>query len=75
MNDFEPAVRVYLRYCKQAAAELKLQGSHLDPKYHPTADGAVKMIPHGGDAGDAAKIRQAFRDLAGDKPAATRGER
>lgn len=59
-RDYEPAVRKYLRYCKRASAELRLQGSRLDPKYHPTADGAVKMISHRADAGEAKKIREAF---------------
>jgi hypothetical protein len=63
MSDFAGPVREYLAYCKRAAAELKLQGSQLDPKYHPTADGAVKMIPHGGDATRAKEIRAAFREL------------
>ena len=54
---YERAVRDYLAYCKLAAAELEAAGSSLDPKSHPTADGAVKMIPHRGDP--AAKIRQA----------------
>lgn len=60
MNDYDGPVREYLRYCRQAAAELTLKGSSLDPKYHPTADGAVKMIPHRGEMAEAKKIRQAF---------------
>lgn len=64
-RDYEPAVREYLRYCRKAAAELKLQGSSLDPKYHPTADGAVKMIPHNGVPADAKKIREAFANVKG----------
>ena len=63
MNDYEPAVREYLRYCKKAAAELKLQGSQLDPKNHPTEAGACKLIAHGGDQEKAKQIREAFRDL------------
>ena len=55
MNDFEPAVLEYLRYCRVAAAELKLAGSHLDPKLHPTESGAVKLI-----YGDAKAIREAY---------------
>jgi hypothetical protein len=65
VNDYDGPVREYLRYCKRTAAELALKGSSLDPKYHPTADGAVKMIPHNGDQAEARKIRQAFRDVAG----------
>ena len=60
MTDFEPAVREYLRYCRRAAAELKLQGSSLDKRFHPTADGAVKMIPHNGVQADAKLIREAY---------------
>lgn len=70
MNDYDGPVRDYLAYCKRAAAELKLQGSVLDPKYHPTADGAVKMIPHAGDLTEAKKIRHAFRDLTERPPGA-----
>ena len=55
MSDFEPAVREYLKYCRKAAAELKLAGSHLDPKLHPTESGAVKLI-----YGDAKQIREAY---------------
>lgn len=62
MNDYDGPVREYLAYCKRAAAELQLKGSSLDPKYHPTADGAVKMIPHNGDKTEARKIREAFRE-------------
>ena len=62
MNDYDGPVREYLRYCQRAAAELRLQGSSLDPKYHPTADGAVKMIPHRSHTAEARKIREAFRE-------------
>ena len=34
--------------------------AQLDPAYHPTAAGAVKMIPHGADPEEAEQIRQAF---------------
>lgn len=61
-NDYDGPVREYLRYCKRAAAELQLKGSSLDERYHPTADGAVKMIPHNGDKTEARKIREAFRE-------------
>lgn len=64
MTAYETRVREYLAYCRTAAADLKAAGSALDPKYHPTADGAVKMIPHRGDPAEAKKIRQAFADLA-----------
>jgi hypothetical protein len=58
---YERAVRDYLAYCELAAAELEAAGSSLDPRSHPTAGGAVKMIPHGGESAEAAKIRQAFQ--------------
>jgi len=66
VSDYDGPVREYLSYCRRAAAELDAQGSSLDLKYHPTADGAVKMIPHGGDAARAKEIRQAFRELTGE---------
>ena len=59
-NDYDGPVREYLRYCRQAAAELQLKGSSLDERYHPTPDGAVKCIPHNGDKAEARKIREAF---------------
>ena len=62
MTDYDAPVREYIRYCRKAAAELALKGSSLDPRYHPTADGAVKCIPHNGDTAEAKKIRQAFRE-------------
>jgi hypothetical protein len=58
---YESAVRDYFADCEVAAAELEAAGSCLDRKWHPTADGAVKMIPHRGDSAEAAKIRQAFQ--------------
>ena len=54
-------VRVYIDDCLRHRAQ-------IDPAYHPTADGAVKMIPHGGDAEEAEQIRQAF--TAATSPAA-----
>jgi hypothetical protein len=45
-----------------AAAAWQLPGG-LNPDYHPTADGAVKMIPHHGDTRRAAAIRAAFQEL------------
>jgi hypothetical protein len=46
-------VRAYLADCLR-------HGAQLDPAYHPTADGAVKLIPHGGNAEEAERIRAAF---------------
>ena len=61
MSDYGQQVREYLAYCKRAAAELKLQGANLDPKYHPTADGACKLI-----YGDAKAIREAYGEITGE---------
>jgi hypothetical protein len=66
VNGYTGPVRAYLSYCRKAAAELEARGSFLDPKYHPTADGAVKMIPHRGESSEARKIREAFRELTGE---------
>jgi len=54
-------IRAYLTGC------LAHRGQ-LDPAYHPTADGAVKMIPHRGDPGEAAKIRATFTAIYGREP-------
>ncbi len=64
MNDYDGPVREYLRYCKRAAAELKLQGSRLDPQYHPTEAGCLRLVFHRTPA-EAAQIRQAFREATG----------
>ena len=53
-------VAAYLDYCQDAWRQMRGQ---LDPQYHPTEDGAVKLIFHRGDKAEAEKIRQAFRDL------------
>jgi hypothetical protein len=45
-----------------AAAAWQLPGG-LNPACHPTADGAVKMIPHRGDPRRADAIRAAFQEL------------
>ena len=54
-------VRAYIADCQRHRAQ-------LDPAYHPTADGAVKMIPHGGNPEEAEQIRQTF--TAATSPAA-----
>jgi hypothetical protein len=64
VSTYVTQVREYLACCRTAAADLKARGSALDPKYHPTAAGACKLIPHGGDPAEARKIRQAFEALA-----------
>jgi Protein of unknown function (DUF3631) len=43
-------VRAYIADCLRHRAQ-------LDPAYHPTADGAVKLIPHGGNADVSDRIR------------------
>ena len=65
MNGYDDHVRAYLAYCRRAAAELRLRGSALDARYHPTEAGVVRMIPHRGDPAEARKIRETFRDLYG----------
>lgn len=64
MNDYDDQVRAYLKDCREAGRELKLRGSFLDPKAHPTADGAVKLIPHRGVPAKAKQIREAFQRLS-----------
>jgi hypothetical protein len=46
-------VRGYLADCRASVAP-------LNPKYHPTAEGAVKVIGHRADSAAAAAIREAF---------------
>ena len=53
---YEAEVRAYLADCVRHRAQ-------LDPAYHPTAAGAVKMIPHGANPDQAEQIRQAFTAL------------
>jgi hypothetical protein len=66
--DYVAQVREYLAFCEQSRAELAALGRTLDPKCHPTADGAVKLIAHRGNADEAEKIRQAFGELTGNAP-------
>ena len=61
--DYAGQVREYVAYCEDARAQLEARGGRLDPHHHPTAEGAVKMIPHGSDKVRAAAIRQAFAEL------------
>lgn len=68
MNAYDDQVRDYLAYCRKAAAELRARGSVLSPAYHPTADGAVKMIAHRGDPAEAKKIREAFARATATRP-------
>jgi len=62
MTAYAEQVREYLVYCRRAAMQLTARGSALDPKHHPTENGACRMIPHRGDPAEAKAIRQAFRD-------------
>ena len=66
MNDYTERVREYLVYCRRAAMQLTARGSALDPKYHPTADGCVKLTPHSSVPAEARKIRETFRELTED---------
>jgi len=68
VSDYDGPVRRYLADCRKAAAELEAAGSFLDPKYHPTADGACKLIAHRGVPAEAAKIREAFRSVQASMP-------
>lgn len=61
--DYAGQIREYLTYCQAAREHLEARGGRLDPKYHPSADGAVKMISHGGDKAGAEVIRRAFGEL------------
>jgi hypothetical protein len=61
--DYADQVREYLAYCEAARAQVEARGGRVDPRYHPSADGAVKMIPHGSDRARADVIRRAFGEL------------
>jgi hypothetical protein len=63
--DYTGPVREYLAYCQRARGQLEARGGRLDPRYHPTAEGAVKMVPHGSDRAAADAIRRAFGELTG----------
>ena len=53
---YQAPVEDYITAC------LAMRGQ-LDPTYHPTADGAVKMIPHRGNPAAADDIRATFTAL------------
>lgn len=53
---YETEVRDYLADCA------RLPG--LDPRHHPTEDGAVKLIWHRGSPDEADRIRATFRTMA-----------
>lgn len=58
----EDQVRDYLKYCKRAGAELKLRGSHLDKRYHPTEAGCLRLV-YAHTPADAEALRQAYQKL------------
>ena len=62
--DYASPVREYLAYCEDARGQLEARGARLDPRYHPSADGAAKMIPHGSDRASADAIRRTFGEMA-----------
>jgi hypothetical protein len=53
---YERLVRAYIDGCQRMRGQ-------LDPAYHPTADGAVKLIPHHGDHQAAEAIRATYTAL------------
>jgi len=59
VSDYDQQVRDYLAYCCQAWKQLR---GNLDPKYHPTEAGALRLIYHRTPA-EAQEIRRAFREL------------
>jgi len=63
--DYAGQVREYLAYCEDARGQIEACGGGLDPRYHPSVDGAVKMIPHQSDRARADAIRLAFAELTG----------
>jgi hypothetical protein len=73
-QEYVPKVREYLACCERSRAWIEARGSTLDPKYHPAADGAVKVIFHRAATAEADKIRQAFRELAGTRKGAPLAE-
>ena len=46
-----------------ACGQVEAHGFRVDPRHHPSAEGAVKMIPHGSDRARAEAIRQTFAEL------------
>lgn len=61
--DYAGQVRQYLAYCGDARGQVEARGFRVDPRHHPSAEGAVKMIPHGSDRARAEAIRQTFAEL------------
>ena len=61
--DYAAQVREYLAYCADARGQVEAHGFRVDPRHHPSAEGAVKMIPHGSDRASAEAIRRTFGEL------------
>jgi hypothetical protein len=61
--DYAAQVREYLAYCSDARGQVEAHGFRVDPRHHPSAEGAVKMIPHGSDRARAEAIRQTYAEL------------
>ena len=61
--DYAGQVREYLAYCADARGQVGARGFRVDPRHHPSAEGAVKMIPHGSDRARADVIRRTFGEL------------
>ena len=61
--DYAGLVREYLAYCADARGQVEARGFRVDPRHHPSAEGAVKMIPHGSDRARAEAIRRTFGEL------------
>ena len=57
-DQYEASVRGYIADCQR-------HRGLLNPAYHPTADGAVKMIPHQGNAEAAEAIRHTSATVTG----------
>lgn len=58
----EEQARGYLRYVRRAGAELKLRGSHLDKRYHPTEAALLKLV-YARTPAEAEALKQAYRKL------------
>ena len=52
-NDTAPGRRAVRGRVRGYVADCLRLRAQLDPAYHPTANGAVKLIPHSGDAEEA----------------------
>jgi hypothetical protein len=71
--DYAGQVREYLAYCADARGQVEARGFRVDPGRHPSAEGAVKMIPHGSDRARAEAIRRTFAELTSEAAGAGTG--